>query len=285
MQTKIVTTDSNIAFHALIASAILHATIYFILPSTTKTQSPASLVSFEFLPTNSKTSTLQQKKRLRLSDLVPKFPLVTSSNNTQSKPLHKNSEASEKLSQSRFSTEEDNASSWGSGGSELTGLQNHRATSLASEKLSGLLAYPKELARNQIGGTVNVRIYFTEDGLCDFKKIRLSSTNSKFNEHVMGIAQKYCYSNPLHGTQLSDKKFLDFSIQFDPFKEHQDEPLIGSNIVLLTVPGRQMFGTIHLGPIQTNPLLLPVIGPMIFADPVWIEEFFKNLKKSAAANQ
>jgi hypothetical protein len=273
--------SNRLAFYAFVVSGILHAIVYVTLSFSPSTQKITHPIFFEVIKTPAKTKSSQVKSNLRLSDLRPKFQPEGKS------PIR---DSSGQLGATRDQISSDDSakgagSSWGTGGNGLDGLKNHRATSLAAEKFTGLLNYPKMLAYKQVSGTVNVRVYFTPDGECDFKKTHLSSSDSRFNESVLGVVQKYCDSNPLHGTRLRDRNFLDFSIKFDPYKEVSEDPIIAGNIVFLSISGGQMYGTIRLGPIQTNPFLLPAAGLMIFADPVWIEEFFKNMKTGSAAHQ
>lgn len=138
------------------------------------------------------------------------------------------------------------------------------------QEIQGLLYYPGVLGQHGISGTFNVKLAFTEDSQCDWKRTTISQANHYLKFYVMALLKKLCGLEFLKHTHFdtttrADLNF-DFKITDGLPREYDNSPdSIVGNTLLFRREWVKPVGVVKVGPIYWS-VFMPTAFTM---DPMW----------------
>ncbi len=104
---------------------------------------------------------------------------------------------------------------WGSGGTRFSEVQHYPRYEHLAREIEGLLNYPFVLSRRKIDGTINVRLAFTDDSKCDWKRIRILGLSSHLKVYIKALLIKLCGLSVVRSLRADKSRVVDLSFQFE----------------------------------------------------------------------
>lgn len=163
---------------------------------------------------------------------------------------------------------------WGSHGVDLAQYAEHAGHfDQLREEIESLLFYPGALARRQIHGVINARLYFKDGSTCAFKRTRVEGAQPYLRVYVLALIDKLCKLTVVTRMGFREGQFADLSFNFyiseNIVTRQMDELASGGTANVLTFQRGYYHSSLEweLGPIRGT-----WFAPMVFVNFPWIME-------------
>ncbi len=145
---------------------------------------------------------------------------------------------------------------WGSGGGNFQEVEHFPEYDRLRTEIRGLLFYPPVLRRRGILGTVNVRMAFTSESRCDWRRIQVLAHERHLAVYVIALLKKLCHLTVIESLKADEHKVIDVSFSFDVVNEatppdlQKDDDWIVGNVIAFRRTTPKSLLEYQVGPIH-----------------------------------
>jgi hypothetical protein len=145
---------------------------------------------------------------------------------------------------------------WGRKGGDFGEVVNFLKYDRVREDIRGLLNYPYILARRNFSGTVNVRLLFTDQSACDWKRTQITSAERHLRIYILTLLKKLCALNTIKNLNAGRNDEIDLSFQFEiineftPQEQQQPGDFITGNVIAFRRTAPKSVFEYQIGPVR-----------------------------------